>query len=531
MRDTPAASVATAARHDDRRRLQTVFQVALFTTTFIKIVLAASLAPFVDEAFYWQESRHLAFVYTDLPPLTAWLIAAGEAAFGHGTLAMRAPFVLLGALLPLLVARIARGLSGDAALGWQAGLWTLAMPLAGTLGVLALPDVPLTLLSLLALDRFAQAARRDRPGDWLLLGLLLALAWLTHLRAGMLWLAGLAFLLAHPRGRQLWRSRGLWAALIVGLSGLLPMLLIDPGAGADGLRFQAIDRHPWRFHADALVQPLEQALLVTPLLYGLLLAALVTGLRRADAWRDGPLPIFAATFLGGYFVLGLFADAERFRVHWPLPGYLPLLALLPLVLRRWQAEGRRVAVLRAAAMALAVAGTLAAYVYLALAAHPAGAGLLRAYKAFPEHLIGWDEAGATLRGLLADPALADRALVADNFMLAAELDFQLDGARVVHVLDHPLNAKHGRAAQLAIWRRDEAALLQTLRDREIVLAVEETAGREREQVHWLAGLCRRVRFERTLARVDLHEGRKRIAFHAARVGGTAAADCAYPPQR
>lgn len=529
MRDTPAGSVATATRHDDRRRLQTVFQVALFTTTFIKIVLAATLAPFVDEAFYWQESRHLAFVYTDLPPLTAWLIAAGEALFGHGTLAMRAPFVLIGALLPLLVARIARRVSGDAALGWQAGLWTLAMPLTGTLGVLALPDVPLTALSLLALDRFARAAREDRIGDWLLLGLLLALAWLTHLRAGMLWLAGLAFLLAHPHGRRLWRSRGLWIALIVGLGGLLPMGLIDPGAGADGLRFQAIDRHPWHFHADALMQPLEQALLVTPLLYGLLLATAVSGLRRADAIRDEPLLIFAATFLGGYFVLGLFADAERFRVHWPLPGYLPLLALLPLALQRWKAAGRRIGVLRAAAMALAVAGTLAAYAYLALAAHPAGAGLLRSYKAFPEHLVGWDEAGATLRGLLADPALTGRALVADNFMLAAELDFQLDGTRVVYVLDHPLNAKHGRAAQLAIWRRDEPALLQALREREIVLAVEETAGREREQVHWLAGLCRRVTFERTLARVDLHEGRKRIAFHAARVGGAAAPGCAYPP--
>lgn len=528
MRDMPAGSVATATRRDDRRRLETVFQVALFTVTFIKIVLAATLAPFVDEAFYWQESRHLAFAYTDLPPLTAWLIAAGEAVFGHGVLAMRAPFLLIGALLPLLVARIARHLSGDASVGWQAGLWTLAMPLAGTLGVLALPDVPLTLLALLALERFAQAVREDRLRDWLLLGLWLALAWLAHLRAGMLWLAGAAFALALPQGRQLWRRRGPWIASAVGLLGLVPMLLFDPAAGADVLRFQAIDRHPWRFHADALVQPVEQALLVTPLLYGLLLAVLVAGLRRAGALREAPLLVFAASFLGGYFVFGLFADNERFRLHWPLPGYLPLLALLPLALRRWEARSRLVAALRIAAAACAVFGTLAALAYLALAAHPAGAGVLRAYKAFPEHLIGWNEAGATLRGVLADPALSGRLLVADNFMLAAELDFQLDGARTIYVLDHPLNVKHGRAAQLAIWRRDEPAL-QALGEREIVLAVEETAGREREQVHWLAGLCRRVTFERALARLDLHGGRKRIAFHAARIGATVAPECGYPP--
>src|SRR3546814_7546213 len=35
-------------------------------------------------------------------------------------------------------------------------------------------------------------------------------------------------------------------------------------------------------------------------------------------------------------------------------------------------------------------------------------------------------------------------------MLAAQLDFALDG-KPVAVLDHPLNHKHGRAAQLALW--------------------------------------------------------------------------------
>ena len=38
----------------------------------VKIVLAAQLPLFVDEAFYWQEGQHLAWAYSDLPGLTAF---------------------------------------------------------------------------------------------------------------------------------------------------------------------------------------------------------------------------------------------------------------------------------------------------------------------------------------------------------------------------------------------------------------------------------------------------------------------------
>ncbi|WP_445143860.1 hypothetical protein [Dyella sp. Tek66A03] len=55
--------------------------VALF---LVKLMLVARLSPFGDEAFYWQESLHLAWGYSDLPPLTAWLIPLGETVAGHG---------------------------------------------------------------------------------------------------------------------------------------------------------------------------------------------------------------------------------------------------------------------------------------------------------------------------------------------------------------------------------------------------------------------------------------------------------------
>ena len=89
----------------------------------LKLWLASRLPLFVDEAFYWQEGRHLAWAYSDLPGLTAWLARIGDG-LGDGTLALRLPFLAIAAAIPWLVVRLAaRELDPKA--GWQAG--TLAL--------------------------------------------------------------------------------------------------------------------------------------------------------------------------------------------------------------------------------------------------------------------------------------------------------------------------------------------------------------------------------------------------------------------
>src|SRR5579859_1263548 len=127
-----------AARARRRPGPRAAFWVAWTVVLGAKFLLAAHLAPFGDEAWYWQESRQPDWGYSDLPPATAWLIALGEALCGHGTLGLRLPFLLLGALLPLSVVRLGTRCFGAAA-GWQAGLLSLAFPLTATLGLFALP--------------------------------------------------------------------------------------------------------------------------------------------------------------------------------------------------------------------------------------------------------------------------------------------------------------------------------------------------------------------------------------------------------
>lgn len=493
---------------------------AAFVTVFVvlqaaKLWITCTLAPFVDEAFYWQESRHPAWGYSDLPPLTAWLIRLGESVAGHGVFGMRWPFLLMGAALPLVVLATARRLFGARA-GWQAGLCCLALPLAGSLGVLALPDVPLTVAIALAVHALLRAMDENRTWQWLLLGAMLALAWMTHYRAAMIMLAGLLLFTLAPRGRAQWRRHGFWLAMVVAAAGLLPLAVSNLQLGGAGLDFQLLRRNPWSFHADALVQPLEQALTCTPLLYALMLWAAWQCLRRV---REGApwdvLAITALTFVLGYFVFGLFADDTRFRVHWPLPGYLPLLVALPVLLAGL--PHRRVfrAVL-VATFALAAAGQLAALAYAGAAASGRGVMLLHGLKAFPDNFVGWRQSAAeTQRWLARMPP--GSVLAADNFMLAAELDFQLDGRDRIYVLDSPLNVRHGRAPQLAVWRMDEAGLRAAHAGAPVLLAVDETALRERQRPQWLGSLCARVADPRFLGRLDLYSGERRFAFYAATV--------------
>jgi len=506
-------------------RWRMAFWLAWAISQIVRIVLAANLAPFGDEAWYWQESRALDWSYSDLPLATAWLIRLGEIAFVHGVLAMRAPFLLLGALLPLVLIRTGNRVFGSP-VGWQAGLLALALPLLGTLGVFALPDVPLTLCWVVALDAFESALRTHERRSWALLGFALAGAWLTHYRAGMLILTGLLFLLITPRGRLVWRDRGLWLALGISVLGLVPLLLFNVEHGWVALGFQLVERNPWSFHADALVQPLEQALVCTPPFYLLLLWAAVYAVRRANAGE--PWDLLAVCALGpivGYFVLGCFADDTRLRLHWPLPGYLPLLLVLPVLLgeHRRANEGWLRRALLASALGLLVLGCCAAFTYLALAATPGGAGVLTRFKAFPEHWVGWNEVAEETRARLARPEFDKAVLVADNFMLAAELDFALGGERTVYTLDHPINVKHGRAPQLALWLRDEAAL-RALGPSRLLLVVEPTARRERDRAAWLSSLCKRVENLVPDGKLDLYGGRKRYLFFSA--SGAAGADAA-----
>jgi 4-amino-4-deoxy-L-arabinose transferase-like glycosyltransferase len=448
MRQTDSPTETTA---------KTIFIALWACVLLVKCVLAARLPLFVDEAFYWQESRHPAWAYSDLPGFTAWLVRAGQTVAGHSEFALRWPFLLIAALLPWWIVRIARRELGEAHAGsgmpWQAGSLAVLLPLLGTLGVLGLPDVPLALATVLCLDA---GTRLLRGVDWPSAGLLaagLAIGGLTHYRFVAVIGVGFLALLWLREGRATLRDARVWGAVVIGALAWLPLLSWNLANADAGLRFQLVERHPWAFHPDGWRFLLVQAAFASPLLLVALLRGGIAGLGAGRTAGVRYLALSGVAVFAGFFLLGFFADSERVSFHWPLPAYLALLPLAAPVLADWRPIWRRLA------WALAGAGLVIGLCYYAVAATPALRAHLADGKAYPSNFAGWDA--------LAEAVKAERAamppdtrLLADNFKIGAELGFALGDARIP-VLDHPLNAHHGRAPQLALWQlrvQDRATL-------------------------------------------------------------------------
>jgi len=419
-----------------------IFIALWAAVTLLKCALAARLPLFVDEAFYWQEGRHLAWAYSDLPGMTAWLTRLGETLGGHSALGLRWPFLAIAACLPWWIVGIARRETGSEH-AWHAGTLALLLPLLGTLGLLALPDVPMALATVICLDAGTRLLRRADGRAAALLALGLSIGGLTHYRFVAVIGVGFLALLCAAEGRAALRAPKVWLAVAIGALAWWPLLSWNLANADAGLRFQLVDRHPWAFHPDGLWFVLVQALLVTPLLLWLLL-------RAGFAHRgDGVSP--ATRYLarcglwvvGGFFVLGFFADGERVSFHWPLPAWLALLPLAPSVLAHWSRPWR------SATWALAAIGLCASLGYYAAVSSPSLRTLAAESKWYPSNFAGWDTLAretAELRARLPENAV----VLADHFKIGAELGFALNDPRIP-VLEHPLNHHHGRAPQLRLW--------------------------------------------------------------------------------
>ncbi len=408
----------------------------------IKFALALQLPLFVDEAFYWQESEHLAWAYSDLPGLTAWLAWLGTGLGGNHALALRLPFLLVGALIPWVVVRMTTR-EFDARTGWQAGSLSLLLPLSGSMGLLALPDAPLLLATVLCLDASLRLLRKVDVFAATELALGLAIGGLCHYRFVAVIAVGFIAMLALPAGRQALRTPLPWLAVAVGALAWLPLLLWNLQHADAGLQFQLLDRHPWQFSSEGLRLGRMQLLLATPVL---LVAMALAAWRVLSAHATDPsryLALCGSLIVLGFLALGFFSDRERVSFHWPLPGYLALLPLVPMVLARWS-RGWRIATWITAALGLtAVLG------YYAIASVPALREQTASRNFHPTNFAGWDVLADTVRDRLATMPPGTR-LLAGDFKLGAELGFALGDAGIP-VLGHPLNARHGRAPQLALW--------------------------------------------------------------------------------
>lgn len=473
---------------------------AFAAVTAAKASFAFATPLLSDEAFYWQCAQRLAPAYADHPFLTALLVRTGTLVAGDTWIGVRVVFLALAAVLPLAAFWVAKPLAGERA-GWLAAGATLLTPVLSVQGVLAVPDVPLLLLAALALAAMERATRTGLLRWWAALGVAGALGFCTHYRFAVVVAAAGLYLVATRAGRAHLRRRGPWLALALTIAGLLPVVLFNVAEDFRPLRYQFVERHAagatgpvaWILH------PLEQAAVTTPLWYALLLVTLVAAWRAGRAGDDRRmlLAVFAATPLAAYFALAPVADGTLMHQHWPAIGYLPLCALLPAEAERLARAGGWRRVLALAAPATAAAGM--ALLLLGLVADLFGLrSRLRA-------MTGWPELAAEVRRRLPPAAPGHRPIVvADGYLQASQIDFELAGAAEVFTLDHERDRRHGRAFQYRIWGLDETGLRARL-GRDALLAIEKSDFGRRDFRAWR---------DHALSFLEEHEGAGTVTIPA-----------------
>ncbi len=498
------------------RRARTVFLTTWTVAVLVRIALAVQLDLFGDEAYYAWQSERLAAAFSDLPPGTAALAAAGRSLEPGSALALRMPFLLLASLLPWLVVRWARAFC-DQRGAWLAGTAAMLLPLFLPVGTLALPEAALAVLSPLLALALTGVLARGAPRDWLALGLILALGLQVHHRV-LIPMAGVGVaVLLHPAGRMALLGPWPWLSGLLAAASLAPAWMLEREVLGASLAFQFAERHPWRFTSDGLLHLPLQALVSTPVIWVLAWVGLIARGRHLARTPAGaalagvgvfPLVLFAA--------LAPFVDQARTSLHWPFAAFL---VLLPLAFAGWPKRPR---VLRIATFSVLALGSVLAIAYLAAAAFPRLAFAFSEHKAFPEGFVGWRELRAAVAGHLSREPF--RALLADNVLLGAQLAFA-GPTLPLFVLDHPRNAFHGRAVQLARWAVDEQAF-RTAGAFPALLVVEDEATPLRDRLLHYRSLCRRAAVVHWQGELSLHGGRRRFLFFRLDRGRP---DCRLPP--
>lgn len=482
----------------------------------LKLYFAANLDLFGDGAFYWLESRNLAFAYSDLPPATAWVIRAGVTLFGDNPVGVRFFFISVAALPPLLVWYWAHSLFSRTEANRAAAL-TLAIPLATSLGVLAVPDALQVTVGLGAFMAFERATREGAGAlrHWILVGVLVGAGFTIHYRFAIVPLGMAVYLLTAKAGLARLLQRGPWLAALVALPGLAPIVWFNLSHNLAGLSFQFVDRHPWQYHPGGVAFWRDQWLATTPLLYPALVAVALLGLRARSAGNDRPylLALFGLTHILVYGLASPFMDQQRTNVHWPLLGYLPLAILVAhWVTRYWPQRSR---LILGALVGTGAAGGLLLVTSLAL---------MTVYERLPPDLraplVSKLSGHAEFASEVArHPDLAgsqDAYVILDQYYLAAQLKLHLGEARRIFLLPEEKAVRDGRALQLALWKM---AWDDIPRDSPALLVIERTAWSDNEYNTLFDAVCTRFDHVTPTGEFRQFDGERLFRVFALRRGG------------
>jgi len=299
--------------------------------TTLRLLLAAFVPLFPQEAYYWTWSRQLDWSYFDHPPLASYSIALTTALAGQTVFGIKLAAVAWSVGWNVLWARLVLDMFGSRRLAFYCVAVLNLCLLYQVMGVGIAPDGPLLFGWVGTVWALWRVSSTGRAAWWFVAGLFAGVAMLGKYSAVLLLPVVLLYLLFSPTQRHWLRKPQPYLAMLIALLIFTPVILWNADHGWASFAFQgskrvgAMDRFKPHF---ALVLLGTQLLLVTPYLLGLSLSSLMRG---AKGWWAGTLDdrtrlllLSAAVPLVLFTLVSLRSHAKP---NWLAPAYWSLIIL------------------------------------------------------------------------------------------------------------------------------------------------------------------------------------------------------------
>jgi hypothetical protein len=432
----------------------------------LRVIVAAPLELFSDEALYLWIAYHAPHAFCPHPPGVPLMVRLGTTMAGIHEWGVRLVPQAVAALLPAAAFLLTRAVA-DTRAAVRAAWGFASVPLFVVVGSMATPDASQLVLWLLIASAVWQAVQSGGPHWWAVAGVFLGIALLVKYIVILILPALALFLLLRPETRHHLRTPGPWVMMVVAAAVFAPPALWSEWqSGWPTLRYHLAERQLWRAPSpDGMARYLGVHLLVySPVLYaGLVgtLAILGSQVRRAGAEgrRAALLFSMAVVPFALFLVIATITDRRTGREHWDAPACAMLLVAFAVLsgepgrgshVRRW---------LFCASVALAAAWSVG----VAVEAHGATVSRLLSAPPLFGTMTGWrDLAAAVDREADALPGDAGRLVVTNRFEPAMQyLAYSAvpGGPRPVKVLDHRSVLDHGVRHLLAAGGLEQHRLI------------------------------------------------------------------------
>jgi len=314
-----------------------VFALVSFFFLF-HIVLAERAGLVADEAYYWIWSLAPKMSYFDHPPFIAWTIAFFTGIFGTDKLAIRMAPLLISLAISFLLYEMGKEFLKDRWAGAWAVLFVSSSLLFSAGAFLITPDSLVVLFFALTLWQFYRALEKNSGRLMVLAGLWFGLGLLSKYTMVLLGPLLLLYLLLAPRHRSWLRRPALYISALAAALLFTPVILWNRSHNWASFRFQwhhGMEAHQFSPLAGFSDYIVGQTGVMTPVVYLILLAAAVWGVREIRRNRDTPILYFWIT---SYPILLFFAYSSlkaKVEANWPVEGYLGAFLVAGAMVSSW----------------------------------------------------------------------------------------------------------------------------------------------------------------------------------------------------